>query len=571
MGKPSADERRAELVELYHHLRDHHDCPLKERRTKLVFGAGNADADLMFVGEAPGAQEDLQGLPFVGPAGKLLDQLLGEIGLERKDVFIANTLKCLRYNARVQLGDGTWERIGRLVRSRYSGDVMSVDSDGRLVRRKVIGWHGTPLGERSVYRLRYRSAQAAGRGVTGTFLTGDHPVLTERGYVPAAELRDDDRVASGQGLSDLARDVVCGTLLGDGTIAKQAVRLAFTHSDRQAAYAGYKQGLLEELSPSYRELQVSMAAGGEPEYPIVQVHTRAHRALRILRREFYGARKRVPRWLASELNDRMLAFWFMDDGYLRIRPPRRPSAEIAAVGFSDEDRAILLEGLLRLGLPAKVLNGRFFFDVHVSETLSRRIAPYVPREMRYKLHPDVERTVPFDPEGLQPGPPKVMFDEVEVDDVSDRHFADRTWFCIDVEDTHNFVTAGGVVHNCRPPGNRDPLPEEIEECTPHLMRQIELIQPKVICTLGNYATKLLTGSPRGITKVHGEPQRGQIGGQDVVLYPLFHPAAALRSTSVLELLRADVHALPELLREIPSQAASEPEPEPDEEQLGLFG
>jgi uracil-DNA glycosylase len=124
---------------------------------------------------------------------------------------------------------------------------------------------------------------------------------------------------------------------------------------------------------------------------------------------------------------------------------------------------------------------------------------------------------------------------------------------------------------CRPPGNRDPLPEEIEECRPFLERRIELIEPKVICTLGNYATKLLTGSPRGITKVHGEPQERELGGRTVTLYPLFHPAAALRSTSVLDLLRADVHRLPELI------AADEPEPEPepepiaDEEQLGLFG
>jgi uracil-DNA glycosylase len=120
---------------------------------------------------------------------------------------------------------------------------------------------------------------------------------------------------------------------------------------------------------------------------------------------------------------------------------------------------------------------------------------------------------------------------------------------------------------CRPPGNRDPLPEEIEECRPFLVKRIELIEPKVICTLGNYATKLLTGSPRGITKVHGEPQQREVGGRTVTLYPLFHPAAALRSTSVLDLLRADIHRLPELI------AAYEPEPEPvpDEEQLGLFG
>ncbi len=210
MGTPGAEERRAQLVELYHHLRDRHDCPLKASRTKLVFGAGNADADIMFVGEAPGAREDEIGLPFVGPAGKLLDQLLGEIGLERKDVFINNCLMC------------------------------------------------------------------------------------------------------------------------------------------------------------------------------------------------------------------------------------------------------------------------------------------------------------------------------------------------------------------RPPGNRDPLPEEIEECTPFLMRRIELIQPKVICTLGNYATKLLSASPQGITRVHGEPQRREIAGRMVILYPLFHPAAALRSTSVLELLRADIHRLPELIAEHVSEPAA------DEEQLGLF-
>jgi uracil-DNA glycosylase len=122
---------------------------------------------------------------------------------------------------------------------------------------------------------------------------------------------------------------------------------------------------------------------------------------------------------------------------------------------------------------------------------------------------------------------------------------------------------------CRPPGNRDPLPEEIAECKPFLEKRIELIEPKVICTLGNYATKLLTGSPRGITKVHGEPQQRELGGRTVTLLPLFHPAAALRSTSVLDLLRADVHRLPELIAE--HEPEPEPEPVADEEQLGLFG
>ena len=69
-------------------------CPLAEGRTQVVFGVGNPNADLMFVGEAPGANEDRLGLPFVGQAGKLLDKLLGEIGLERGDVWVCNVLKC---------------------------------------------------------------------------------------------------------------------------------------------------------------------------------------------------------------------------------------------------------------------------------------------------------------------------------------------------------------------------------------------------------------------------------------------------------------------------------------------
>jgi len=90
----SASERRELLKHVYEEARDCVRCPLHATRTTVVFGAGNADADLMFIGEAPGANEDRQGLPFVGQAGKLLDKLLLEIGLERRDVFIANTLKC---------------------------------------------------------------------------------------------------------------------------------------------------------------------------------------------------------------------------------------------------------------------------------------------------------------------------------------------------------------------------------------------------------------------------------------------------------------------------------------------
>lgn len=91
----TAQERRDVLTEVYREARACERCPhLAQTRTQVVFGAGNADADLLFVGEAPGADEDRDGVPFVGRAGKLLTELLAGIGIAREDVFIANVLKC---------------------------------------------------------------------------------------------------------------------------------------------------------------------------------------------------------------------------------------------------------------------------------------------------------------------------------------------------------------------------------------------------------------------------------------------------------------------------------------------
>ena len=131
------------------------------------------------------------------------------------------------------------------------------------------------------------------------------------------------------------------------------------------------------------------------------------------------------------------------------------------------------------------------------------------------------------------------------------------------------------VLKCRPPGNRDPGQDEIESCEPHLFRQIELIEPGVIATLGNFATKLLSGKPTGITRVHGQEQRTTLGGRDVLLYPLYHPAAALYTPAMLNVLEQDFARLPALLGR---EAVPEPElpaveavvmPEPAV-QLGLF-
>ncbi len=159
------------------------------------------------------------------------------------------------------------------------------------------------------------------------------------------------------------------------------------------------------------------------------------------------------------------------------------------------------------------------------------------------------------------------------------------------------------VVKCRPPGNRDPHPDEIESCAHFLHSQVQLIEPKVICTLGNFSTKLLRGDPTGITRLHGHSEVRTIGARAIRLLPLFHPAAALYTPSTLETLREDFARIPALLAEpVPPQpepsggapegedvpaaieppnpdgSNSDPQPEPDtaasdgdgDEQLGLF-
>jgi uracil-DNA glycosylase family 4 len=122
---------------------------------------------------------------------------------------------------------------------------------------------------------------------------------------------------------------------------------------------------------------------------------------------------------------------------------------------------------------------------------------------------------------------------------------------------------------CRPPGNRDPLPLEIENCHEYLLQKVELIQPTVICTLGNFSTKLLRGDPTGITRLHGQPEVLTLGRRAVRLYPIFHPAAALYTPRMLETLREDFTRLPELLAlGAPEQPSFEEIPEIGEPEAG---
>jgi len=119
------------------------------------------------------------------------------------------------------------------------------------------------------------------------------------------------------------------------------------------------------------------------------------------------------------------------------------------------------------------------------------------------------------------------------------------------------------VIKCRPPGNRDPLPDEIEACKPFLDRQLELIQPKMVVTLGRFSMARAFPKAR-ISEIHGQPRK--IGG--IVYYPMYHPAAALHQPSLRRTVEEDMLRIPELLKQAEQMAESELPAQA--EQLRLF-
>ena len=151
--------------------RECHACSLGRTRTNLVFGTGNREADLMFVGEAPGQAEDEQGIPFVGAAGKLLDRYLYAVGIPRESVYIANILKCRPPHNRDPLPEEEDACIGYL------------REQVKLIHPKII----VCLGRVSAMRL-----------IKPDFrITKEHGQLVRKGdylmtavYHPAALLRD---------------------------------------------------------------------------------------------------------------------------------------------------------------------------------------------------------------------------------------------------------------------------------------------------------------------------------------------------------------------------------------------
>lgn len=211
-GQPAVERAQA-LRELEARAIVCTDCGLAESRTNVVFGSGAPDADVMFVGEGPGQREDEQGLPFVGRSGQLLEQLLGEIGLSRAEVYIGNVVKCRPPRNRDPRPDEIDACKGYLRSQLQLIDPMVVVTLGNFATKLLLRT------ETGISRLRGRAYEWWGRFLVPTF----HPAAALRGSTRVLEETRHD--------FGLVRAVLDGNLSIEGSPAEDVDAAVTPHLD----------------------------------------------------------------------------------------------------------------------------------------------------------------------------------------------------------------------------------------------------------------------------------------------------------------------------------------------------
>lgn len=506
------------------------------------------DAEVAIIAEAPGAQEERRKRPLIGPSGRELMRGLSKFGIERQDVVLDNGLMCLHGDSKVLLGDGTARPIRQLVAERYDGEVMSVDSEGQLVRRRIIGWYRNKRAGRRLFKVSSRRAKGVRVGVVGPIVTEDHEIRAVDGkdggvrWIPAAEIAmrpdrysvftRDPRPKSGSA----AADVVAGSLLGDGTISKGKRCMQIGHGADQEEWLRLKQRALGDLAQDrITRVSADKLSGTQD---ALYLRTVPSRYFAGLRHDHYNedSTRRIPEHFS--LTARALAVWYLDDGHLRLRQGRRPRISINQTKLQGPDLARLLRALKqRLGLRATTSSkGRISFDAANTQRLLGLIAGMVPPCLEYKTLPKLRGL--FNPDYWQPSTAVSVADDPIIEEVERRG---TSVFCVDVEETHNFVTTDVVVHNCRPPDNKlkrvmhahgkikkaaeakakeqrqenkkrrklgmpqlpiEPVPPSpIECCRPHILQRAQHT-PNIIA-LGATSFYSITGEQKAIRKLRG--------------------------------------------------------------------
>jgi uracil-DNA glycosylase family 4 len=467
-------------------------------------------AKLAVVGEAPGAYEAGRGIPFTGPSGRLLDQVLNHHGYARSEVMVTNICLCLEHNSLVRLANGKNAKISDLVRSKFDGEVLS-EENGKLVSKRVIGWYKNPIGNRKLLKITHKAAKRNGQGTVGVTLTNDHEVLTQRGWVRADELIvNQDEICTG--LPDFdgnTLQLMLSARLGDGEFYTPT-SYQESHCDEQLEYMNLRRDLLVDYNPT----------------PITKYGNRNVYRIKALR-----ALLNITSLSNIEAVEKLdwfgFALWFMDDGYIR---PNKWHSEIATTRFSMDEANKIAEILSTKFVDCYVskthIGPRIMFGVESTKIISRMIAEYVPDCLKYKLRPE-DRETELNIGAWEPEDQSVLYSAINsITEVDSRY---SSVYCIDVEDTHRFVTVGGVVHNCRPHNNDDPPKAAIAACKPRLDAELAHSGVEQILAVGGTAASVLIDPKKKISSLRIGPPKPYIENSNIKVVASWHPAYCLRS------------------------------------------
>jgi uracil-DNA glycosylase family 4 len=497
-------------------------CKLCEGRATIVFGSGNRRAELIVIGEGPGADEDAQGLPFVGRAGQLLTKMLASVDLSRDEVYITNAVKCF-ISPRVLVFTAAGYRPIKDIRV---GDLV-LTHRGRFRPVVYVRPHESLPRGSSVVRISIRPVERYGKPVPLT-VTPEHPFLVNGGqWKTAEELKPGDAIVT---LGDTCE--VCGETYfvrydryerrryrtcsyrchNRRIFHNSEARLKVGRTMREQYRDGRRDAHAIALRANERHREL-VAAGlariqhlNESERHRSRV-TLAERVTAGLRRAQVGFGEFELALMLQELDVSYIHLFALPGSALLFDfclPQQRILIEVRGPGFSGEaiERALAKERLA-------TEHGYLVLNVWSFQILEQ------PRTIEEFL-----RRILKNHRG------EYVFVDAEVEKVDVRQTRrDFALYNIGVEEDESYVAAGVVSHNCRPPGNRNPEADELSACRPFLDTQLGTLQPKVVLALGSVATQALLRTKEPIGKLRGRLH--PFGG--AVLVPTFHPAFLLRN------------------------------------------
>ena len=375
------------------------------------------------------------------------------------DEVITTPMTCLSYMDTVLLADGrSTLPIGKIVNQRMPIDVLSLDEQtGRLVSKKVVGYIKKPVAKNAEwYRVSYRHARRSrGKyGVMGSWLTPDHRVLTKSGFKRIDSLHPLDKIATWERvLTDSQMSFVSGCLLGDGHITphkkgKGQSRFTTCNTREQYEWLMLKKSALKGMHTHIYDVPERISKN-KTSKAAAAFYTDSQTQWNQLRDKWYiDGKKHVPEDLILDVVS--LCTWYLDDGCLVGN-----AAVLSAEGFCIKSREVLVSALNRLGLKAihrvsrrEIYIGNGIDEENSADHMFLMIAPLVPPCMRYKL-PAKFRDYPYQPDLWDLGWAQTLFDDcIVVKGCPPKNHKPAYSYCIEVADTHNFITSGVVVSNC---------------------------------------------------------------------------------------------------------------------------